>query len=87
MKTVARLTIAGAFVFGLGQIGHAQMQMNPPPAGGTAPAAPAAPKAAPMSAAEMKAKAKECSAKATEKGLHGKARKEFREKCKRGEEE
>ena len=31
-----------------------------------------------------KAKAKECSAQADAKSLHGKARKEFRSKCKRG---
>jgi len=42
------------------------------------PAAPAAPKAP-----AMKAKAKECSAKADAQGLHGKARKDFREKCKK----
>jgi hypothetical protein len=34
----------------------------------------------------MSAKAKECSDKATAQGLHGKARKEYREKCKKGEE-
>jgi hypothetical protein len=59
----------------------------------TAPAAPAAAapaKAAPMakpaamSDTDKKAKSKECSTEADSKGLHGKARKEFREKCKRG---
>ena len=82
MKTAARLMIAAAFVFALGQFGHAQMQMNPP-AGGAAPTAPAAP----TGKAAKKAKAKECSQKATEKGLHGKARKEYRAKCLKGEEE
>jgi hypothetical protein len=81
MRTLTRLMIAGAFVFGASQIGFAQTQAAPP----AAPAAPAE-KAAPSDAAAMKARAKECSKKATEKGLHGKARKEFREKCKRGEE-
>jgi len=40
---------------------------------------------APMSADDMakKAKAKGCSAKADAQGLHGKARKDFREKCKK----
>jgi hypothetical protein len=33
----------------------------------------------------MSAKSKECSEKATAQGLHGKERKEFREKCKKGE--
>lgn len=51
-----------------------------------APMAPAAPMAAspnPASDEAKKAKAKECSAQADAKGLHGKARKEFRSKCKR----
>jgi hypothetical protein len=81
MKTLASLMLAGALVFAFGQTSYAQM---------TAPAAPAAPKApampkAPMSADDMakKAKAKECSAKADAQGLHGKARKDFREKCKK----
>jgi hypothetical protein len=88
MKGITRLMITSALVAGFAQLGLAQAQTNPP-AGGTAPAAP---KAAPMAKemqsgmAEMKAKAKECSQKATAKGLHGKARKEFREKCKKGEE-
>jgi hypothetical protein len=83
MKRIARLIIAGALVFGFGQFGNAQTTAPTAPA---APAAPAVPKAkkAPMSAEDMakKAKAKECSAKADEQKLHGKARKEFREKCK-----
>ena len=78
MKTAIRLTLAGAFVLAFGVTGFAQAPAPAP----TAPAAPAAPmkKKAPMSA-----KAKECSKKADEQGLHGKARKEFREKCKKGE--
>ena len=45
----------------------------------------AAPKAPATSADDVakKAKSKECSAKADAQGLHGKARKEFREKCKK----
>jgi hypothetical protein len=91
MKTLARLTLAGAFVFALGSAGFAQAPA-PAPATPTAPTAPAAPKAPavpkvpkPMDAATM-ALAKECSAKANAQGLHGKARKEFREKCKHGKE-
>lgn len=82
MKTIARLIIASALVFGFGQFGYAQ---TPAPA---APAAPAVPKAkkAPMSAEDMakKAKSKECSAQADAQKLHGKAREEFRAKCKKG---
>jgi len=48
----------------------------------TAPAAPAAP----ADAAAKAAKSKECSKEADAKGLHGKARKEFRAKCKRGDD-
>jgi hypothetical protein len=42
--------------------------------------------AAPANAAAKAAKSKECSKEADAKGLHGKARKEFRAKCKRGED-
>lgn len=42
--------------------------------------------AAPADAAAKTAKSKECSKAADAKGLHGKARKEFRAKCKRGED-
>jgi hypothetical protein len=35
--------------------------------------------------AEMSAKSSECSKEADAKGLHGKERKKFREKCKKGE--
>lgn len=38
-----------------------------------------------MSLDEKKAKSKECSAQADKQGLHGKERKAFRSKCKRGE--
>jgi hypothetical protein len=79
MKTLANLMLGGALVIAFGQSGYAQMT---PPAATTAPAAPKAPA---MSADDMakKAKSKECSAKADEQKLHGKARKEFREKCKK----
>jgi hypothetical protein len=56
----------------------------------TQPAAPATPSAtAPAKPAaatvdDRKAKAKECSAQADAKGLHGKARKHFRDECKHG---
>ena len=51
-----------------------------------APAAPAAAVAAPATAkvkAPMTAKAKECSAQADAKGLHGAERKKFRAACKK----
>ena len=85
MKTLVRLMVAGAFVLAFSAAGYAQMQASPPTAP-AAPAAPAAPKAkkAPMSAEDI-AKSKECSAKADAQKLHGKARKEFRAKCKKGE--
>ncbi len=44
--------------------------------------APAAPAAAP--AASKSAQSAECSKEADAKGLHGKARKKFRSKCKKG---
>jgi hypothetical protein len=81
MKTLVRLMIVGAFVLSFSAVGYAQMQATPP----AAPAAPAAPEAPKAKKAPMSAKAKECSDKATAQGLHGKARKEFREKCKKGE--
>jgi hypothetical protein len=87
MKLFAHLALSGAFVLALGVTGFAQA---PAPAQKEAPMTtegmpnPAIKKAKPMDAA-TKALAKECSAKASAQGLHGKARKEFREKCKKGE--
>jgi hypothetical protein len=77
------LMLAGAFVFSFTQSGNAQMSPPAAPAAPVAPKAPAMPKA--MSADDLakKAKAKECSAQADAQKLHGKARKEFREKCKK----
>jgi hypothetical protein len=55
-----------------------------------APAASPSPTATPMAKAkpdkaEMEAKSQECSKEADAQGLHGKKRKTFREKCKKGE--
>jgi hypothetical protein len=47
-------------------------------------AAPAAAAATPKAKAPMTAKAKECSAQADAKGLHGAERKKFRAACKKG---
>jgi hypothetical protein len=46
---------------------------------------PAATTMAKPDAAAKAAKSQECSKEADAKNLHGKARKEFREKCKKGE--
>ena len=83
MKTFARFALAGSFVIGLSVTGFAQAPA-PAPAAPAAPA-PAKPKAAKPMDAGAKALAKECSAKADAQGLHGKARKQYREKCKKGE--
>lgn len=91
MKTLVRLMVAGALVFGFGQFGYAQMSPPAAPAAPAAPKVPATPKApampkAPMSAEDMakKAKSKECSAQADAQKLHGKERAAFRAKCKKG---
>ena len=91
MKTIVRLMVAGALVFGFGQFGYAQMSPPAAPAAPAAPKAPAMPKAPvmpkahAMSADDMakKAKSKECSAQADAQKLHGKPREEFRAKCKK----
>jgi hypothetical protein len=66
---------------------------TPTPAAPAATPAPAAPAMAAkpsmaakpaMSADDKKAKSKECSTQADAKSLHGKARKKFREECKKG---
>jgi type IV secretory pathway TrbL component len=84
MKTLVRLMIVGAFVFSVAQSGYAQVSPPAAPAAPVAPKATAVPKAPAMSADDMakKAKSKECSAQADAQKLHGKARKDFREKCK-----
>ncbi|MGO4175933.1 PsiF family protein [Bosea sp. TAF32] len=60
------------------------VQMSPdtkPAVTSPAPAAPA--KKATKTSSERTAKSKACSAQADQKGLHGKARKRFRDDCKR----
>ncbi len=84
MKTFARLMLAGALVFAFGPSGYAQTTAPTAPAAPAAPKMPAMPKMSPEDLAARKAKAKECSAQADAQKLHGKARKEFREKCKAG---
>ena len=85
MKTLARLMLAGALAVAFGQSGYAQMTPPAAPAAPAAPATPVAPKAPamPKPKVPMSAKAKECSDKADEQKLHGKARMEFRAKCKK----
>jgi hypothetical protein len=84
MKTIASLMLAGTLVFAFGQSGYAQMSPPATPAAPAAPKVPAVPKkmAMPDDTAKI-AKSKECSAQADAQKLHGKARKEFREKCKK----
>jgi hypothetical protein len=84
MKTLASLMLAGTLVFAFGQSGYAQMSPPATPAAPAAPKVPAVPKkmAMPDDPAKI-AKSKECSAQADAQKLHGKARKEFREKCKK----
>jgi len=67
-------TIVSAFALSLFVSGAAFAldAAAPPPAGGAAPAS------------GQSAKSLECSKEADAKGLHGKARKKFREECKKG---
>ena len=82
MKTILRIATVAAFLTG----GLALTQTTVWAQGAAAPAAAGASsgktKAAP---AARSAKSLECSKMADEKKLHGKARREFRSKCKRGE--
>lgn len=73
-KTVALLSMLA-----FSGAAFAQTSATPAPAAPAA-AAPAMPKAK----APMTAKAKECSAQADAKGLHGAERKKFRAACKKG---
>ncbi len=77
MKFACSTIIAGALMLCAPAVGFAQQQAPAAP-----PAAAAATKAPAMTDDAKKAKAKECSTQADAKGLHGKARKEFRSKCK-----
>ena len=86
MKSAYSTIIAGALILCAPAVGFAQQTAPaPPPAAPAAPPAAATAAKAPAASDEAKkAKAKECSAQADAKNLHGKARKEFRSKCKRG---
>jgi hypothetical protein len=78
MKFACSTIVAGVLMLSIPGAGFAQQQQPAaPPAAATAAKAPA------TSDDAKKAKAKECSAQADAKSLHGKARKEFRSKCKR----
>jgi hypothetical protein len=79
MKFVFSSIIAGALMLSIPAVCLAQQQAPAaPPSTTTTMKAPA------MSDDAKKAKSKECSAEADAKKLHGKERKEFRSKCKRG---
>ncbi|ACK52431.1 conserved hypothetical protein [Methylocella silvestris BL2] len=81
MKLMLSSLLAGSLILSSVAVGFAQQ---------TPAAAPASPAAAPAAASKpsglsddaKKAKAKECSTQADAKGLHGKERKAFRQKCK-----
>jgi len=75
MKIALSWMIAGILAFSLSQAASAETATPKPAATATK-----------LDAAAIdakKAKAKECSDQADAKGLHGKARKEFRAKCKK----
>jgi hypothetical protein len=81
MKTILRIATVAAFLSGglaLTETAWAQGAAAPAASGASSGKMKAAP--APRSAKSM-----ECSKKADEMKLHGKARREFRNKCKRGE--
>ncbi|HTV31902.1 MAG TPA: PsiF family protein [Methylocella sp.] len=83
MKTMASLLVASALILPFGQLGYAQT--TPMPTAPAAPTAPAVPSGKGITNdAEKAAKAKACSEQADAQGLHGKARKAFRAKCKAG---
>jgi hypothetical protein len=65
------------------EVGFAQTAAPATKPAAAAKAAPAATPTAPASKPAMSAKSKECSDQADQQGLHGKARKAFREKCKK----
>jgi hypothetical protein len=76
MKFSFSWIIAGALLISCAQVSYAQT---------AAPAVKTPPATTKMDSSDdaKKAKAKDCSTQADAKGLHGKARKEFRSKCKR----
>lgn len=76
MKIPFSWIIAAALLSSFATSSFAQQQAP------AAPSAATAAKPAAMSDDAKKAKAKACSEQADAKGLHGKARKEFRAKCK-----
>ncbi|MGO9673091.1 MAG: PsiF family protein [Methylocella sp.] len=78
MKLSFSSFIASALMLFVPAVCAAQQQAPAAPAAATTAKAPA------LSDDAKKAKAKECSAEADAKKLHGKERKEFRSKCKRG---
>ncbi|WP_424031311.1 PsiF family protein [Methylocella sp.] len=78
MKLSSSSFIAGALMLSMPAVCAAQQQAPTATPSATAAKAPA------MSDDAKQAKSKACSAEADAKKLHGKERKEFRSKCKRG---
>jgi psiF repeat len=72
-KTMTKLTVVTAIAFSLAIGAGVAFAQNPPPA---------AHQAAGGGAMDKQAISKACSDQANAKGLHGKARKKFRSKCK-----
>ena len=82
MKTFGKVM---AFGFAAAMLTGAAFAQTPAPAS-PAPAATApSPSAAGAGKHAQSAQSLECSKKADAKGLHGKARKKFREECKKGQ--
>ena len=79
MSRIAIALLAGALSFSGCSAGLAQAVMPTKP---SATAAPATKHMTPSDPTKL-AKSKACSAEADQKGLHGKARKTFREHCKK----
>ena len=83
---IKHLIVATILAFGVTAGGAFAESATTTPAAPAAPAKPAAPAAKPDADADpdKSAISAKCSAEATKQGLHGKARKVFRSKCKRG---
>jgi hypothetical protein len=87
MRLTTPFTIAALLMFAGAGVASAQTAApatTPAKPAAMAPAKPAKATTKKASPVERSAKSKECSTQADAKGLHGKARKTFRSKCKAG---
>jgi hypothetical protein len=78
---MTRSTVVAAAILAFTLGSGAALAQNPPPPASAAPAA--SPPSSDTGAADKKAIAKSCTDQANAKGLHGKARKKFRSKCRK----